>query len=89
MDMDFRESQMIDYAKEWGDKAMLLLAGRKIERVRYLTEKERREFGWSQRSLILILDDGTHIWPSADDEGNNGGAFFTTNSELQVIPTIP
>ena len=80
---------MTDYAEEWGVKAMLLLVGRKIERVRYLTEKERREFGWSQRSLILILDDGTHIWPSADDEGNNAGAFFTTNSNLLTIPTIP
>ena len=80
---------MTDYAEEWGVKAMLLLVGRKIERVRYLTEKERREFGWSQRSLILILDDGTHIWPSADDEGNNAGSFFTTNSDLMTIPTIP
>ena len=80
---------MTDYAEEWGVKAMLLLVGRKIERVRYLTEKEREGLGWSKRSLVLILDDGTHIWPSADDEGNNAGAFFTTNSELQVIPTIP
>lgn len=80
---------MTDYAEEWGVKAMLLLVGRKIERVRYLTEKEREGLGWSKRSLVLILDDGTYVWPSADDEGNNAGAFFTTNSKLELIPTIP
>jgi hypothetical protein len=80
---------MTDITQKWSDKATLLLAGRKIERVRYLTEKEREGLGWSKRSLVLILDDGTYLWPSADDEGNNAGSFFTTNSDLMTIPTIP
>ena len=80
---------MTDYAQQWGDKATLLLVGKTIKRVRYLTEKEREGLGWSKRSLVLILDDGTYLWPSADDEGNNAGSFFTTDSNLLTIPTIP
>lgn len=80
---------MTDYAQIWGDKAAELLVGKTIKRVRYLTEKEREGLGWSKRSLVLILDDGTYLWPSADDEGNNGGSFFTTDSNLLTIPTIP
>ena len=80
---------MTDYAKEWSDRAAALLVGRTIKQVRYLTEKEREHFGWYSRPLALRLDDGTWLWPSSDDEGNNAGAFFTSNSALEVIPVIP
>ena len=80
---------MTDYAKQWGAKATALLVGKTIAGVRYLTDKEREGLGWSKRSLVLILNDGTYLWPSADDEGNNAGSFFTTDSNLLTIPTIP
>lgn len=79
---------MTDYAKQWAEKAAALLVGKTITGVRYITEKEREGLGWSKRSLVLILDDGTYLWPSADDEGNNAGSFFTTDRSLEVIPTI-
>ena len=77
-----------DYAKEWAEKAAAVLVGRSITGVRYLTEREREGLGWRNRSLVLILDDGTYIWPSADDEGNGAGSFFTTEPTLEVIPVI-
>lgn len=80
---------MTDYAKQWADKSAALLIGKTITGCRYLTEKEREGLGWSKRSLILILSDGTYLWPSADDEGNNAGSFFTTDAKLMTIPTIP
>ena len=78
-----------DYAKLWRDRAAAMLVGRTIESVRYLTEQERISLNWYSRSLVLTLDDGTHIWPSADDEGNDAGAFFTTNPKLETIPVVP
>lgn len=80
---------MTDYAKQWGEKAAALLVGRTIKSVRYMTEKEREGLGWPNRSLVIALDDGNHIWPSADDEGNGAGALFTTDIRLMTIPVIP
>src|SRR5215469_2847476 len=48
------------------------LVGRKISDVRYMQAKEAEDMDWSSRPLVLILDDGTLIWPTSDDEGNNG-----------------
>jgi hypothetical protein len=37
--------------------------------------------GWSSRSIVIHFTDGTVIFPSADDEGNNAGALFGMNKE--------
>ena len=78
-----------DYAKAWGDKVAKQLVGKAIVAVRYLTEEERAELDWFDRSVVIQLDDGTLIWPSRDDEGNGAGALFTTLEELPTIPVIP
>jgi len=52
------------------------LLGRKIVRVRFLSVEEREEAGWSCRPVVIHLDDGTYLYPSRDDEGNDGGALF-------------
>lgn len=78
-----------DYAKVWGDKVAAELVGKAIVAVRYLTEEEREELGWYDRSVVIQLDDGTLIWPSRDDEGNGAGALFTTLEELPTVPVIP
>lgn len=72
--------------KKWTDIAAAQLEGKKIVQVRYLTTQERDELGWNYRCIVLQLNDGNLIFPSADDEGNDAGALFT-NSETQ--PTIP
>jgi hypothetical protein len=79
---------MGDVEKRWTAIASKQFLGRKIVAVRYLSEKEVEEIGWSCQSIVLQLDDGNLIYPSCDDEGNNGGALFTTDANDPVIPVI-
>lgn len=64
--------------------------GKKIKRVRYLTRKEAGRMGWHHRSIMLILEDGTMLFPSRDDEGNDAGALFgqTPTGEELTIPVM-
>lgn len=78
----------IDYTKQWTESASALLLNRKIVKVRYFTEKERNDMGWYKRPVAFLLDNGIWVFPSADDEGNDGGALFTTDEKLSVIPVL-
>jgi len=73
----------------WGDKVARELVGKAIVAVRYLTEEEREELDWHDRSVVIQLSDGTLLWPSRDDEGNGAGALFTTIKALPTVPVIP
>jgi hypothetical protein len=68
--------------------AASVLVGRKIKAVRYLFEDEADGLGWSNRSIIIELDNGVLVWPSQDDEGNDAGALFTTDNRAATIPVI-
>jgi hypothetical protein len=59
----------------WNNRAKQL-EGRTIVKARYLTEEEVGDLGWNLLVIVLELDDGTLLFPSMDDEGNNGGALF-------------
>jgi hypothetical protein len=53
--------------------------GHTIAMVRPMTIRELEDEGWTLRSskpLAIILDDGTKIYASQDDEGNGPGALF-------------
>ena len=52
------------------------LVGRTIVDVRYLSTKEKNAQGWFKSAPVLVLDDGSMLYPSRDDEGNDGGALF-------------
>jgi hypothetical protein len=67
--------------------ASRLLVGRKIQEVRYMTEKEADDMGWCDRPVVILLDDGTMLWPSKDDEGNAAGVIFSNLADLELIPT--
>ena len=56
--------------------------------VRYTTDEETEALGWRCKALVFNLDNGLSFYPSADDEGNDAGAIFTTDEELEVIPVI-
>ena len=64
------------------------LIGRTIKEVRYLTDEEMEDLGWSDRSLVIYFDNGEFIFPARDDEGNGAGALFTSFEDLWTIPTI-
>jgi hypothetical protein len=52
------------------------LVGRTIKTARYLTPQEAANCGWRHSTLVLELDDGTLLFPSSDDEGNDAGNLF-------------
>ena len=79
---------MSETEKLWTDKVADKLVGRTVTGVRYATEKECAEMGWYSRPVILILDDGSYIFPMADDEGNDGGAMATSHDDLTTIPVL-
>ena len=78
----------MDYAKKWTEVASSLLLNRKIVQVRYMNQGEADDMGWYSRPVAFLLDNGVWIFPSADDEGNNGGALFTTDQNNSVLPVI-
>lgn len=74
----------------WSQHAEKHLLGRTITGVRYLTDKEVETLGWYRAAIVLMLDDGSLLFPSQDDEGNNAGALFGQgkNGEEITLPVI-
>lgn len=52
------------------------LVGLKITKVRWMTKAEIDSEGWYTGGMVLVLDDGSKIYASQDDEGNGAGALF-------------
>tara|TARA_R110000822_G_scaffold300433_1_gene423810 strand:- start:49 stop:285 length:237 start_codon:yes stop_codon:yes gene_type:complete len=74
---------------KWNELVNKYLVGRQIVKVKWLSPKESEKLmGWSQQPCQIYLDNGTVLTPSADDEGNEGGAIFTNIKELPTIPTF-
>jgi hypothetical protein len=80
---------MTSLVKKWDTHAKEYLLGRKIVDVRYMDADERAELGWTGGALVLVLDNGTVIWPSMDDEGNGPGALHGFTKEVGLrFPTL-
>lgn len=52
------------------------LIGRTIVGTRAMTQTEKDYLDWWGHVEVLVLDDGTELVPSSDDEGNGGGTFW-------------
>lgn len=52
--------------------------GLKIKEVRSMTKVELNGEGWDSRYPVvcIVLEDGTKLYPSRDEEGNGPGAIF-------------
>jgi hypothetical protein len=74
--------------ERWAKTASNMLVGKKIVEVRYMSKKEMEALGWTNSTVVIHLSDGTIIYPSMDDEGNDGGALFTTNEKCDTLPVI-
>jgi hypothetical protein len=59
-------------------KAISPFVGKKIKTVRFMTAKELEHEGWSgnRPPIVIVLTDGSKIFPSSDDEGNGPGCMF-------------
>ena len=67
--------------KHWEKYAKGRLVGRTIKSVRWFSVPEAESMGWYSRPIVIELDDGSQIFPSQDDEGNDGGALFGQGSD--------
>ena len=72
----------------WIKKINKYLVGRQIVKIVYCSKKEMEHQGWHNRPIQILLDNGTWLTPTSDDEGNNGGAIHTNIKELPTIPVI-
>lgn len=64
-------------AAHWMGYAKKHLVGRTIESVRWMSKGEAEAMGWEHsRPVVIHFSDGSLVFPSADDEGNYGGALF-------------
>ena len=72
----------------WTDKITKHLVGKKITKVEYIPIDEAEENMWHKRPIAILLDDKDWIFPTMDDEGNDGGAMHTSMKDLQCIPVI-
>lgn len=72
----------------WTLVAREQLLGKKIVAVRYMRPEEAAQMGWHSRPVVLMLEDETVIYAAADDEGNDGGALFTSNEAEPILPVL-
>ena len=56
------------------------IVGKKIVDIRPMTKQETKDEYWEETmngpATVLVLDDGTLLYPSQDPEGNGPGAIF-------------
>lgn len=90
MSTQARKTEFEDTVRAWEQKARAGLLGLRITKVRYLTREEMESLGWSQSVVVIELENGTLLFPSRDDEGNDGGALFgqTKQGEDLTFPVI-
>jgi len=74
--------------KSWTDAAAKFLVGKTIKSVRYMSASDVKVFGWYSSALVIEFTDGSCIFPSADDEGNDAGALFTSSEDIPTIPVM-
>lgn len=79
---------MNDLEKGWNEVAQKLLLGKKIVDVRYMSKEEMEDMGWNVRVVAFQTEDGLWFFPSRDDEGNDGGALFTSDEKDSCLPVM-
>tara|TARA_B100000459_G_C8585841_1_gene205494 strand:+ start:656 stop:910 length:255 start_codon:yes stop_codon:yes gene_type:complete len=76
----------------WTDLAKKHLLGCKIIKVEYMSEEVVEDMMWYKSPLCMLMENkkGEKFWlySSMDDEGNDGGALFTTIKGYETIPTL-
>jgi hypothetical protein len=78
----------LEIEDHWTHEASDLLLGKKITRVRYVNQREADDMGWTSRPVAFMLETGIWLFASMDDEGNDGGALFTSHPEKSVLPVL-
>ena len=71
--------------RDWSGDATEIFKGKTVDFIGYMSDEEADEWGWD-RAPVIMFTDGSWIIASADDEGNNAGALFTSSKQMTVIP---
>lgn len=71
-----------DLVNHWNKTAKEALVGKTIKDAAYVPDEE---FGYV---FCITLDDGTKIFPMADDEGNGPGSLQLEGNKTTCLPTI-
>ena len=67
----------------------ILLEGKKIISVRYMSYQEAEENGLDNRPVSFKLDSGEIVVVQSYDEGNNGGSLcIIKKGKVSILPTI-
>jgi hypothetical protein len=74
--------------KAWVSHIKRVLLGRTINKVEYMSAKERTDLDWHRSPIMFRLNSGVWVYPSQDDEGNGAGSLFTNDKNLPIIPSI-
>ena len=83
------EQSKAELREYWGNLASNFLVGKTIRRVRYLDDRETDDIAWTKNGVVIEFTDGHWIIAMSDDEGNEAGSVWTSSqSEINVIPTI-
>jgi hypothetical protein len=66
------------------------IVGRRIVGLRSMSTAELAAEGWPPHQSVpaIILDDGTVLYPSRDEEGNGPGAVFGMSSRGQGFQVL-
>ena len=90
MAKDKKYSKMMKkYHSKWDETAKLIMKGKKIVDVGYISKEEAEDYMWNVRGVWFQLDDGTRLICMRDDEGNDAGVLAYLNEGVDaVLPVI-
>jgi len=60
------------------------LVGRTVVEVRYTSDATMDAFGWHNRGVELLFDDGSQLYVLRDDEGNGPGSVQVYRDEGSI-----
>lgn len=72
----------------WGDLAKKFLVGKTIREVRYMNDEELEALGFETSNLAIWFNDGSFLYASMDDEGNDSGVICTSDPNTPCYPSI-
>ena len=75
--------------QRWDETAKLIMKGKKIVEVGYVSRGEANKYRWHSRGVWFQLDDGTRLICMRDDEGHSAGVLAYLNEGVDsVLPVI-
>jgi hypothetical protein len=60
------------------------LYGKKIKAIVNMPELAK-EFGWDHTPTVIVLDDGTLLFASRDEEGNDSGELYFKQKDGNIF----